>query len=350
MGSKLFKYAVLVTCAALGITQAAIVVAGLPAPALSTIMQCPFQPDGYFYLNEPKPASFDDFDHIGLWVTGKKGAPRLAASRLYTSAGKSYKFAKLVTSGAQAGEWGIPFQFETEPIGGMSYQFSGKFITVCVYAQEKSDPTRVVAKGRMTKLKNGEEVATADVQFTYSRSHRPGAMAQESIRYPQDATDVITFVESFSQADFSVTDVIKNLGTTNLSNYDGKDGSLLLTPFPSTQTKTKRVVLDVFESKPNRATIEYIDPILISYSTLKEKYGSPRNLAPPVVHCARGLDCQPAFVGYTFSFIPDPESKTSGKRVEVDVDLTMEWSKVVPQPMYNDFLEVKEIRFRRVQR
>lgn len=353
MVSRLFKYgaALLVSCAALGITEGAFVAAGLPARSLSRPTQCPFQPDGYLYLKEPKPVDFNDFDHIGLWVTARKGEPRpVAHSRVYTTDGKSYRFAKLVTSGAQVNEWGIPFQFETETIEGISYQFSGKFIMVCVYAAEKPDPTGIVAEGRITKLKDGKETATASVQFTYSKSQRRGAMEQKSARYPKDAADIIAFVEIFSEADFSVKDAIKNLGTANPANYDGKDGSVLLTPFPSQQTMIKSVVLEVFENKPNRVTIEYINPISISYGDLKERFGPPRNLAPPVLRCPRGVRCQPAFVGYTFTFTPDWESKTSGKSFEVGVDLTMEWSRVVPRHTDEDFLEVKEICFRRVLR
>jgi hypothetical protein len=205
-----------------------------------------------------------------------------------------------------------------------------------------------VADGQITKLKDGKETATASVQFTYSKSQRPGAMEQKSTRYPHDAADIIAFVETFSDADFSVKDAIKKLGTANPANYDGKDGSVLLTPFPSKQAMIKSLVLEVFESKPNRVTIEYIDPIAISYGALNERYGPPRNLAPPVVHCKPRVDCQPAFVGYIFTFTPDWESKTSGKSFEVAVDLTMEWSKVVPRHTDKDFLAVKEIRFRRI--
>jgi hypothetical protein len=302
-------------------------------------------------LNEPRPGGFDAFDHIELWVTGKKGQSRpVAYSRLYTKDGKSYKFAQLVREGAYTNGWGITFQFETETIEGVSYQFSGRFIMICVLAAEKTAPTRIVADGRITKLKDGKETATASVQFTYSKSQRPAAMGQKPARYPQDAADIIGFVETFSGADFSVKDAIKNLGTANPPNYDGKDGSVLLTPFPSQQTIIKNVVLEVFEGKPNRVTIEYIDPISISYGALKERYDSPHNLAPPVVHCKPRVDCQPAFVGYTFTFTPDWESKTSGTSFEVDVDLSTQWSKVVPRHTDKDFLEVKEICFRRVLR
>jgi hypothetical protein len=174
-------------------------------------------------------------------------------------------------------------------------------------------------------------------------------IGQENVRYPQDAGDVIAFVEAFSRADLSVRDALKNLDTVDRA-YDGKDGSIRLTPSPSNQKMIKKAVLDIFESKPDRVNIEYSDPILISYGKLKEKYGLPSRLKPPVFRCRPGVDCQPRFVGYSFSFVPNQESMTSGQRLGVAVDLEMQSSKEVPQHTDKDFLEVKAIRFRRVWR
>jgi hypothetical protein len=174
-------------------------------------------------------------------------------------------------------------------------------------------------------------------------------MGQESARYPHDAGDIIAFVEAFSRVDFSVKDAIKKFGSANRdAKFYGKDGHLLLTPFPPKQKLVRKVVLDVFKSKPDRVEIEYIKPILISYGTLKEEYGAPRLLLPPVIKCQSGVDCRPRFVGYSFSFVPEPEKMISGKRLGVVVDLKMQWSKEVPQHTDKDFLAVEAIRFRRV--
>ena len=178
-------------------------------------------------------------------------------------------------------------------------------------------------------------------------------VGQDRARYPQNAGDVIATVEALGRVDFSVKDAIRRFGAIKHANgdkFDVKDGSFLLTPFPSNRMLVKKVVLDIFESKPNRVNIEYIKPILISYGTLKEKYGAPRYLQPPVVNCAKGVDCRPRFVGYSFSFVPAQENTTSGKRVEVVIDLGMQWSKEVPHHTDKDFLVVESIRFRRVWR
>jgi hypothetical protein len=62
------------------------------------------------------------------------------------------------------------------------------------------------------------------------------------------------------------------------------------------------------------------------------------------------MNCPPGFVGYRFSFVPDTKSLASGKRLEVAIDLEMEWSKKVPRHTDKDFLVVKAILFKRIWR
>lgn len=176
-------------------------------------------------------------------------------------------------------------------------------------------------------------------------------MGQQSAGYPQNAGDIISLVETFNRIEFSVNDAVEKFGTAKRDDkvFTG-DGSFVLTPFASNRTLVKKVVLDVFESKPDRVNIEYIKPILISYGSLKEKYGAPRYRSPPVMKCKRGVDCQPRFVGYSFDFLPKQKNMISGKWLEVVVDLMMQWSKEVPQHTEKDFLAVTAIQVRRVWR
>ena len=48
--------------------------------------------------------------------------------------------------------------------------------------------------------------------------------------------------------------------------------------------------------------------------------------------------------------MPDRESLATGKRLEVAINLEMEWSKEVPHHSDKDFLVVKAIRFKRIWR
>ena len=180
---------------------------------------------------------------------------------------------------------------------------------------------------------------------------------QKSVRYPQDAGGVIAFVEVFSQADFSIKDAVMRLGTINQANHDdefyGTDSTILLTPFPYGRGQIKRVVLDTFDDKRKLDAVEvdYLKPISISYGELREKYGSPGYITPPVAKCTlRAVNCPPRFVGYRFSFMPKAESLASGKSLEVAINFEMEWSKEVPLHTDKDFLAVKAVRFKRIWR
>ena len=180
---------------------------------------------------------------------------------------------------------------------------------------------------------------------------------QKSVRYPQDARGVIALVDVFSQPGFSIKDAVQRLGTVKRANHDdefyGADWTILLTPFPSGRGQIKRVVLDTFDDKRKLEAVEidYLKPISISYGELREKYGAPSYLKPPVAKCApRAVNCPPRFVGYRFRFVPEAKSLASGKSLEVAINLEMEWIKEVPQHTDQDLLVVKAIRFKRIWR
>ena len=179
--------------------------------------------------------------------------------------------------------------------------------------------------------------------------------SQRRMHYPKNAGDIIAFVGVFSQLDFAAKDAIQRLGTVYSARSD--QFHIALTPFPSDKDEIREVTLAIFDDTPegrrklDYIEINYIKPISISYGELREKYGAPDYLKPPVANCApRAVNCPPRFVGYRFSFVPDRESLASGKRLEVAINLEMEWSKDIPQHTEKDFLSVKAIRFKRIWR
>ena len=180
------------------------------------------------------------------------------------------------------------------------------------------------------------------------------AQRQRHVHYPKNAGDIIAFVDTFSQLDFSVHDAIKRLGT--ISSNDPDHFRIVLAPFPSKKEKIRALTLETFEDSTGRrkldsVEIEYIKPITISYGKLRKKFGTPRYTTPPAVNCKpHAMNCPPGFVGYNFNFVPDAENLSAGKRVKVVIDLKMEWSKVVPQNTDKDLLAVKAIRFNRIWR
>ena len=175
MASKLVTYgAVLLVClAALAIARSTVVGSGSPPRTISRMIQCAFIPDGYFYVKGSAPEGFEDFDHIELLVSAAGGRRPPADSRVYARDGKVYKFTKFAEFNTHSSGRGIVFEFETEAIEGVSYKFRGRFISICVFAEDETDPKSVVAEGRMAKFKDDGEEATAQVQYTYSKSERP---------------------------------------------------------------------------------------------------------------------------------------------------------------------------------
>jgi hypothetical protein len=173
--------------------------------------------------------------------------------------------------------------------------------------------------------------------------------------YPKNADDITAFVGVFSQPDFAVKDAIQRFGTVYSAKPD--DFHIVLTPFPGDKDKIKDVTLALLDDTPEgRRKLDYIEinylkPISISYGALREKYGAPGYIKPPVANCAaRAVNCPPRFVGYRFRFVPDPRSPTAGKSLEIAINLEMEWSKEVPQHTDKDFLLVKAILFKRIWR
>lgn len=177
--------------------------------------------------------------------------------------------------------------------------------------------------------------------------------SQRRVHYPKNAGDIIAFVDVFSHLDFDVKDAIQRFGTVYSARPD--DFHIALTPFPSDKDEIREVTLAIFDDTPegrrklDYIEINYIKPISISYLELREKYGAPGYLKPPVAKCApRAVNCPPRFVGYRFNFVPDNRSLASGKSLEVAIDLEMEWSKEVPRHTDKDFLVVKAILFKRL--
>ena len=138
----------------------------------SLMTQCRFEPDGYFYIKGASPKDFE-IDHIQLVVTDKGARkPQTSESVLLVRSGRNYRFSKLREFETHSSGKGITFEFETEIIEGVNYQFSGKFDSICNLAEDEHDPEKVVAVGHMRKFKDGNETAAAEVELTYSKTPR----------------------------------------------------------------------------------------------------------------------------------------------------------------------------------
>jgi len=152
--------------------MASLVPLGVPTRASSMMPQCRFDPDGYFYIKGSSPHGFEEVDYIQLHVTPHRERRPPPISRLDAKNGRLYEFAKLAEFRTDSSGAGITFEFTTKTIKGVHYQFSGKFIAICVFAQDERDPEKTVAVGRLVKFEKGKQKRAADVELTYSKSPR----------------------------------------------------------------------------------------------------------------------------------------------------------------------------------
>jgi hypothetical protein len=141
--------------------------------------QCRFDPGGYFYLKGNSPRGFEEFDYIQL-VTDQSDRRPTLESHLNDKHGRSYSFAKLGEFRTHSSGSGITFEFTTQIIKEVNYQFSGKLTSICVLAETERDPEHVVAVGRLLKFKKGKPNGSADVQLTYSKSARKPISSQSN--------------------------------------------------------------------------------------------------------------------------------------------------------------------------
>src|SRR5204862_6415658 len=86
--------------------------------------------------------------------------------------GRAYKFSELRKFETHSSGKGITFEFKTEIIEGVHYEFSGKFDSSCILAKDETDPEKVVSVGHLRKFKGGNETGAAAVELTYSKAPR----------------------------------------------------------------------------------------------------------------------------------------------------------------------------------
>ncbi|HEY6047263.1 MAG TPA: hypothetical protein VIU65_11715, partial [Pyrinomonadaceae bacterium] len=105
---------------------------GAPARAISMMPQCRFDPDGYFYVKGGSPRGFEELDYIQLQGPHNSNQHTNLESQLSAKNGRSYRLASLGEFRTHSSGNGIVFEFTTESIKGVQYQFSGKFRSICV--------------------------------------------------------------------------------------------------------------------------------------------------------------------------------------------------------------------------
>ena len=116
-----------------------------------------FDPDGSFWIHGAPPADFSDVSAINL---NAKKLRRLPSPGVELKSGKTFRFQALNVTRES-------FTFRTVVLSNFSYSFTGKFLKGGVYAAANLDDETPVLEGTLTKYKNGQKVAEAQLKFVY---------------------------------------------------------------------------------------------------------------------------------------------------------------------------------------
>ena len=118
--------------------------------------QARFDPDGAFWIKGTPPPDFSDFDSINL---NAKRLRYLNAPGLLMRTTR-YRYKTLTVKRDN-------FSFTTMTVRGIFYTFSGRFLKGGVFGAGNLDDETPVLEGTLTKFRNGEKVAEANLKFVY---------------------------------------------------------------------------------------------------------------------------------------------------------------------------------------
>jgi hypothetical protein len=116
---------------------------------------------GYYFI-EKATKDFKDISEIHL--AGDYGAkqkpPFYGLIRLTSKKAKDFKLNKPTMNGKS-------ISFTTKSVNGVSYSFSGKFVRLGNFPEERPEG-KVLLKGTLTKMKGKTKLASGKFSFSYS--------------------------------------------------------------------------------------------------------------------------------------------------------------------------------------
>jgi len=116
-----------------------------------------FDPDGTFWILGDTPSNFSEFSAINL---NAKRSRYLPSAGLQITDGKTFRFKTLSVKRDN-------FTFTTVTVRGVSYSFSGKFLKGGIFYTSDLDDTIPVLKGTLTKFRDGQKIAEANLTLSY---------------------------------------------------------------------------------------------------------------------------------------------------------------------------------------
>jgi len=121
-----------------------------------------FRPYGYFSLVGKPPAGFENFDTIQYWrredeQTGPDISER--TSGVNESGGVVYGYETISLTRQR-------FVFTTKKVRGVSYKFTGRFLSTN-FVDAELNLEKPVLVGTLSKYKHGRRAAQANIKLTY---------------------------------------------------------------------------------------------------------------------------------------------------------------------------------------
>jgi hypothetical protein len=117
---------------------------------------------GAYFATTPLPAEFAELDHLLLATIDENGAPAPLNGflRPKKASAKDYVLVQPALSGRN-------LTFTTAAVNGVHYAFTGAFTRLDNFAANPPEHDAVVLSGTLTKMRDGNSVATTPVSFGY---------------------------------------------------------------------------------------------------------------------------------------------------------------------------------------
>lgn len=137
------------------------------APATQTAAEVPADPPGTdvtgpYFPTTPLPAEFAELDHLLLATIDENGepAPLNGFLRSKKASAKDYTLVNPARNGRN-------LTFTTVAVNGVHYTFDGAFTRLDHFAVNAPAYDEVVLSGTLTKMRDGNTVATTPASFAY---------------------------------------------------------------------------------------------------------------------------------------------------------------------------------------
>lgn len=133
-----------------------------PTTTTTAAPETPFDPTGAYFAMDPLPADFAEIEHLSLATIDENASPAPLNGFLRPKDRNATDYT-LVSPKIEGQE----LTFTTAAVNGVHYEFTGTFSMRGNFAAEPPSSDLAVLTGTLTKLRDGQTIATTPVRFHY---------------------------------------------------------------------------------------------------------------------------------------------------------------------------------------